>query len=313
MENLNHFVSSRGIIKLCSNHNIIPVSGSLTIDQDLLQKENPPKTVYICTEALLNFSVNFLNLISNPFTLVSGDSDTSLSADIINSPLIQNILTNKNLIAWFAQNLATSHPKIHPLPIGMDYHTMWNNPGFWGINKQSPISQEFSLIKILSESTALNKRALLCYCNWQFALHRGDRTECYEKINKDTCFFEKHQTSRISGWQRQSQFAFVISPFGEGLDCHRTWEALLLGCIPIVRRSPIDELFVDLPVLIVNDWSEISEPYLTQAFLNFSNRLFDFNSLFTDYWRSKINGQDNRPLPPMTIEHFKEFICQSSC
>ena len=64
MENLNHFVSSRGIIKSCSNHNIIPVSGSLTIDQDLLQKENPPKTVYICTEALLNFSVNFLNTFS---------------------------------------------------------------------------------------------------------------------------------------------------------------------------------------------------------------------------------------------------------
>jgi hypothetical protein len=32
-------------------------------------------------------------------------------------------------------------------------------------------------------------------------------------------------------------YAFVASPYGGGPDCHRTWEALILGCIPIVKSS----------------------------------------------------------------------------
>jgi hypothetical protein len=52
--------------------------------------------------------------------------------------------------------------------------------------------------------------------------------------------------------------AFVASPHGNGLDCHRTWEALALGCIPIVKRSPIDKVFQGLPVWIVGSWKEVT-------------------------------------------------------
>jgi hypothetical protein len=31
-----------------------------------------------------------------------------------------------------------------------------------------------------------------------------------------------------------------------------------MGCIPIVKRSPIDYLYADLPVAIVDEWSEIT-------------------------------------------------------
>ena len=37
--------------------------------------------------------------------------------------------------------------------------------------------------------------------------------------------------------QQHAHFAFVASPSGNGLDCHRTWEALLLRSIPIVKVS----------------------------------------------------------------------------
>ena len=38
----------------------------------------------------------------------------------------------------------------------------------------------------------------------------------------------------------------VISPMGNGLDCHRTWEALYLGVIPLVRGSPALNTFARL-------------------------------------------------------------------
>ena len=34
-----------------------------------------------------------------------------------------------------------------------------------------------------------------------------------------------------------SSYKFALSPEGNGIDCHRTWECLYLGVIPIVKKS----------------------------------------------------------------------------
>lgn len=52
---------------------------------------------------------------------------------------------------------------------------------------------------------------------------------------------------------------FVLSPPGNGIDCHRTWEALYLGAIPIVKRKFWPFAHLDLPVVILDDWDDISE------------------------------------------------------
>ena len=49
---------------------------------------------------------------------------------------------------------------------------------------------------------------------------------------------------------------FCISPRGNGLDCHRTWEALYLGTIPVVTRSALTDHFSDIPMVVLDDWSE---------------------------------------------------------
>ena len=33
------------------------------------------------------------------------------------------------------------------------------------------------------------------------------------------------------------QSKFILCPRGSGIDCHRQWEAMLLGSIPIMKRS----------------------------------------------------------------------------
>lgn len=51
---------------------------------------------------------------------------------------------------------------------------------------------------------------------------------------------------------------FVLSPPGNGPDCHRTWEAIYLGAIPVIRRGTVSPSIVDsLPVLQVDDWQEL--------------------------------------------------------
>lgn len=50
---------------------------------------------------------------------------------------------------------------------------------------------------------------------------------------------------------------FIVSPPGTGLDCYRTWEALIMGAIPIVLQSEISSLYDGLPVMFVESWTDI--------------------------------------------------------
>lgn len=50
---------------------------------------------------------------------------------------------------------------------------------------------------------------------------------------------------------------YVISPPGNGPDCHRTWEALYLNSIPIVKRDFWPFKNINIPVFQVEDWNYI--------------------------------------------------------
>jgi hypothetical protein len=69
---------------------------------------------------------------------------------------------------------------------------------------------------------------------------------------------------------------FVISPPGNGIDCHRNWEALYLGCIPIVLDSNFTRnVFSDLSVLRINDFNNLNEEVLKNYFTHGFDKNFD--------------------------------------
>jgi hypothetical protein len=53
---------------------------------------------------------------------------------------------------------------------------------------------------------------------------------------------------------------FAACPRGNGIDTHRVWEALYLGVVPVVERSPSVEHFAaqGLPMVVVDGWSEVT-------------------------------------------------------
>ena len=72
-----------------------------------------------------------------------------------------------------------------------------------------------------------------------------------------------------------STFQFCISPEGNGVDCHRLWEALYVHTVPIVLRNPLHEMLVNnyhVPLCMVDKWEE-----LNLDLLNYSN--YSFNNL----------------------------------
>ena len=84
------------------------------------------------------------------------------------------------------------------------------------------------------------------------------------------------------------KYKYVISPHGNGLDCHRTWESLALGCIPIIKTSPLDRMFEGLPVLIVKNWSDI-----TQELLNTFEPSGNLDKLRLNYWNELLGKYKN--------------------
>ena len=311
MESYASFISSRGLMRSCDVYTPNPRSSSTRLEIDLRSSKGQHRSVYVCSDALERFALEYAPGIEFPYTLVAGDSDREVSEALCASPYINSIIESDWLVRWFAQNLTCNHPKLFHLPIGLDYHTVHEQPFHWGLKALSPVAQEFSLLEILQRSSPIRERYFAAYCNWHFSLDRGDRGECLKKLNKEVCYFEEHRVPRSATWHRQSEFMFVISPFGAGLDCHRTWEALVLGLIPIVLRSPLSKLFDDLPVLQVDDWSEITKDLLLQTFNDFSTKAFNFATLFLASWARQFRNTEPEHSPFMTMQAFRNSLKMS--
>jgi len=278
------YVSSHGILKSCD---IIILSNE---DFTKLINNIPNKK-----DPIIYFNVNFINilklnlhLINYNFILVSGDDDLTNPTNLfLNENEFSNFINNEKITKWYSQNCIIEHPKIEKIPIGLDYHTLSKRKYYWGEIK-NPIEQENELINIHLKSKKFWERQIKCYSNFHFADYGNkfgySRKDVINSISSELIFYEPTQIERKATWENQIEYAFVISPHGNGLDCHRTWEALVLGCIVIVKKSPLDSLYEDLPVLIINEWSDITEELLKNTIIEFKNKKINYEKLLLKYY-----------------------------
>ena len=97
---------------------------------------------------------------------------------------------------------------------------------------------------------------------------------------------------RVSGiYLNITNFSFVISPFGHVFDCIRNFEALCLGCIVIMKKSFLDIIYEELPVLLVDKWSDINKELLEKTLVEFKNKSFNYNKLKMDYWIELVKSK----------------------
>jgi hypothetical protein len=285
-EELCTFVSSRGILKSTNIHSNNPISSCPVIHNYLANciSCKHGDTIYVCASAIQHFIPH----INKPIILVSGDCDLTIPFDIFRDETqFHQFINNPNIIHWYAQNCVINHPKISRIPIGLDYHTISTNKTHaWG-DQMSPFEQEHQIHKIKNESKPFYERVCMGYSNFHFfttSRFGKDRQTAILQIPKELIYYEPSQVNRETSWKTQSTYAFVISPHGNGLDCHRTWEALVLGCIPIVKTSGLDPLYADLPVLIINEWSDVSIHLLQKTMNEFKTKEFHLSKLTLSHW-----------------------------
>ncbi len=184
-------------------------------------------------------------------------------------------LDDHKLYAWFAKNVNVSHPKLHPLPLGF-------------ANRYWPHGDVNIIREMLSQAPM--KKDKLLYMNFANHTNPGKRKKVFEFF-KDKLYC--YRASRKPFKEYLNDLAtskFVLSPLGSGTDCHRTWEALIMGSFVITEHSPIDALFEGLPVILIDDWSEVTQEFLEAAYANMQHIEYRYERLYADYWFNKIRG-----------------------
>lgn len=301
IEKYNTFFGFRGLSEVCDSHKYTSeydATGNYSID---LSQVQPNDTVYFTNLSLRRLH-NQIILIPKPFILVSGGGDCECPNQIFETDAeFQTFINCPNIVHWFCQNTLIKHPKITPIPLGLDYETIMyynhirNDRG----PKMTPLEQEKHIMDLRQNIRPFWERIPICYGNFQYLLttkYGSDRVDAINKIPTKLIYYDS-KNLRQTTFRNQTEFAFVVSPFGQDYECIRTWEALCLGCIVILKTSPIDPIYSDLPVLIINDWSEITQPFLESAIETFKfkhqNGEFSYDKLTKKYWSLLIKKKLN--------------------
>lgn len=178
----------------------------------------------------------------------------------------------------YCVNIAENTPFVQPLPIGLENRWRLNN------GRIRPFR------RFQSKSQTRMKRPNLVFAAFNVHTNLAERS-----VARSACLNAGFPVieSRISAKRHRKHLLdsyFVISPPGNGLDCHRTWEAIYLGCVPVVLRSSLSEEFTtNLPILVVDDWSDflnLSRDQKLVAFKQLRNRSTVL--AFADEWRRRL-------------------------
>lgn len=195
---------------------------------------------------------------------------------------IDEFIFNKipdNVISIYAANSISFGGKVKPVPYGIQRRLFPND------NRQT-VLREF-----INMNISPNK---LLYMN-----HNVNNNPNRLKINN---YFINKDWATIgspSGFENYVNYLFdiknhkfVICPDGNaiGCECHRDWEVIYMRRVPVVIRSEyLENIFKDFPVLMVEDFSEVTEDLLKSNENLFQEALrMDLNRLDIKFFFEKI-------------------------
>ncbi len=231
---------------------------------------NDGDTIFVKTDYVDEFFIQIHPFIDACYIIVSHNSDYHVTKNF------ETYLDDNKVIAWFGQNVESDHPRIHHIPIGLANR-------YWGHGN-------IAFIDEVQQQLPKIEKNILLYMNFTVGNYWAERSLVAALFqNEPYCHVAAMRDYR-SYLRELAQSEFVLSPRGNGMDCHRTWEALLMGAIPIVKTSSLDPLYDKLPVLIVDDWHEVNEDFLNAKYDEMQAQAYDMERAYSAYWLDLIQS-----------------------
>lgn len=221
-----------------------------------------------------------LDVLNKPTILVTSDGYISIPSGIPTDS-VESILNCNNIVKWYSQNYDQSiiHEKLQHFPVGFNFHTKHN------INNELT----YMLHARLSKKEKIEN---LVFCDSHLNITANpERIDIFNKFVDNQNFrFLKKRLEFTDIIDLYNNFLFVVSPLGFGLDCHRTWECFLAGCIVIKKSSPLDEMFIKnkLPVVIIDDWNSLNDD-LPNKLIEWKQQYLKYTDIFHIYERLQFN------------------------
>jgi hypothetical protein len=292
VEKYNALFGFRGLEETCDSERYTTRKSDETREYSF-EKMNAYDTLYFSNLTLRKVYKQLYRIITKPFILVTGEGDCECPNELFETAAdFDEFLKWDNLQHWFCQNCVIAHPKITLIPLGLDYHTMMYYSHIRGDRgpRLTPMEQETQIMDLRKSMRPFWERIPVCYGNFQFLTitkYSSDRKDAIAKIPPNAIYYDcKHQRNQT--FINQTAFSFVASPFGQDYECIRTWEALCLGCIAIIKSCPLDSLYEGLPVVIIQDWSEVTPEFLQKTLVEYKekhlNNEFKYEKLHKYYW-----------------------------
>jgi hypothetical protein len=202
-----------------------------------------------------------LTAAPNPYVLVSNFHDAQVT-----DAAVETIMGPRSSVcAWFAVQVNTDSPRVMRMPIGTRAETVT------ALSKATRRPAEY--------------RDIPLYVN--FKRRNAERERLWDQFT-----WAQREPWAVDGTPRYAdalgRAKFVLSPPGRGWDCYRTYEAIAMGAIPIVRRqAPISRIVDGLPVLVVDNWAEVTPERLESEWA-VRQTAPDLTRITTAYWRERI-------------------------
>lgn len=210
------------------------------LDQDktYVDLNSKPKIIFVKTDYLPKFKQSILPDIDYSFKLITHNSDIGVyECDF-------DLLNDTRLIQWFGMNCHVEHEKLTPIPIGI-------------ANAQWPHGDEDLLRKVSSLSIPKKDRI---YCNFDPNTNILRRSILNDLQDNPIVDIQSNSLDQEGYWEKLASYRYVISPPGNSVDCHRIWESLYLGTIPICLTHISLKAFEELPIIFKETYQDLQLP-----------------------------------------------------
>lgn len=241
-----------------------PFNPSLVMDNDI---------VFVGDSNIKNFLKKVHPNIKHSYVLITHNGDEEIDEEAVS-------LIDENILRWYGINVTASHPKVTPLPLGIG-NKHYYVTGIPSIFRNIAKKDYPKMNRIFYGFTTMNNPQ-----EREPALAVMKRNKCADTLVKWVNF--------PNYMKLLATYKFVVSPPGSSVEGHRTWEALYVGVVPVVKSSVTIDYFekIGLPIWAVKDWNELDnlrEDDLENKFENIKKNS-NYGPLYMNYWIDKIRN-----------------------
>ncbi len=269
-----------------------PLEKMLSRQEDAAKMQDGD-TIWVSYTKLEEFSRDFLPYINTTFVLITTyDGKTRQPRGI--ELLAPSITVHVYLLGWFATNIGLYtggyqfHPKVFPFPLGLK-----SRMGYKSFQNPIPAYRKLFL-KLWNETRHNETKFQASKTTNIFAGQIGSTSDARKNIPSGKRLDYAEYIERIA------KAKYVISPDGLKPDCHRHYESIGLGAIPITQLDPY--LYSHLkegPVIYQNDnWDleQLNSSILPMDLNSPTRRMINRNLIFEEYWMEYVESKTGKPL-----------------